>query len=294
MTALAHIALGSNLGDREAILRSALDRLSERPEMHVRAVSSFHETPPVGGPPGQGPFLNAAAAIETTCTPDELHAALLATEQQAGRVRRTRWGERTLDLDLLLYNDLILESPQLIVPHPRMAFRRFVLGPLAEIASQAIEPITGQSVGQLLDRLDHRPGLVALHGPDQPDLLCSVHRLLLERLDAAGPMPLNTPGGLPSEPDLADRLLERLHILQTLANSPAWPPERWLLADFDPANLVESSATPPLSPTFVVRLDRPTLSSLRGQAPYPSLLPESSDPESIVSEILAACSASRP
>ncbi len=109
-----------------------------RPGIVVRSASSFHETEPVGGPPGQGPFLNGASVLETTLSPRELLHALQSIEDRFGRVRTVRWGERTLDLDLILFGDVILHEPDLIVPHPRFAERRFVLVPLAEIAPETV------------------------------------------------------------------------------------------------------------------------------------------------------------
>jgi 2-amino-4-hydroxy-6-hydroxymethyldihydropteridine diphosphokinase len=157
----ALIGLGSNLGDRPAHLGLAVAALSATPGVTVRAVSSYYETAPVGGPPGQGRFLNAAAALETTLDPLALLDALNAVEDRAGRVRSARWGERTLDLDLLLFGDRVIETPRLQVPHPRMALRRFVLAPMAEVAPDAVDPVTGRSARALLANLDRRPSYVA-------------------------------------------------------------------------------------------------------------------------------------
>jgi 2-amino-4-hydroxy-6-hydroxymethyldihydropteridine diphosphokinase len=157
MSAAAYVALGSNVGDRRAHLDAAVAALDETPGVTVHAVSSYHETAPVGGPPGQGPFLNAAAAIETTLDPRELLATLQAIEARAGRVRDVRWAERTLDLDLLLFGNLILDSAELTVPHPRMAVRRFVLAPLVEVAPSAVDPFTGRTISELLVNLDADP-----------------------------------------------------------------------------------------------------------------------------------------
>jgi 2-amino-4-hydroxy-6-hydroxymethyldihydropteridine diphosphokinase len=158
MASRAMIGLGSNLGDRAAMLEGALAALAATPGVRIERVSSVSETEPVGGPPGQGPFLNAAAALETTLEPLDLLRVLQAIEARFGRVRGVRWGERTLDLDLLLFDDRIIDSPELTVPHPRLAERRFVLGPLAEIAPDAIEPVTGRSVSGLLRELDRGSG----------------------------------------------------------------------------------------------------------------------------------------
>jgi 2-amino-4-hydroxy-6-hydroxymethyldihydropteridine diphosphokinase len=129
----AYIALGSNLGPRDANLRFALEAMAATPGLRVLRVSSFHETAPVGGPPGQGPYLNAAALLETTLSPRQLLERLLATELLAGRTRSIPNAPRTLDLDLLLYADLAISEPDLHVPHPRMWGRSFVVGPLGEI-----------------------------------------------------------------------------------------------------------------------------------------------------------------
>jgi 2-amino-4-hydroxy-6-hydroxymethyldihydropteridine diphosphokinase len=177
MGTLALISLGSNLGDRQAQLDAAVVSLRETTGIAVQAVSSYRETPPVGGPSGQGPFLNAAAALDTRLDPLDLLRTLQAIENQAGRVRTVSWGERSLDLDIVFYGDRFIDtgplfnrvfggvSTQLRVPHPRMAVRRFVLAPLAEIAPGFVDPLTGRSVAGLLGNLDRRPSYLAIHDP---------------------------------------------------------------------------------------------------------------------------------
>ena len=128
-----YIALGSNLGDRASHIRTALAELEEQGDIRVVRCSSLHETAPVGGPPGQGMFLNAAAELDTELSPQVLLERMLVLEARHDRVRTVRNGARTLDLDLLLYRDRRLNEPELIVPHPRMWERPFVMEPLAEI-----------------------------------------------------------------------------------------------------------------------------------------------------------------
>lgn len=131
--ATAYIALGSNLGDREEHLRFAVENL-----VGLRAVSGLYETDPIGGPDDQGPYLNMVAEVETRLDPFALLAMCRRIEAGAGRERKVRWGPRTLDLDVLLYEGVRIESDELTVPHPRMAERRFVLAPLAEIAPDQV------------------------------------------------------------------------------------------------------------------------------------------------------------
>lgn len=154
----ALIGLGSNLGDRGRSLRSALAELEQTPGIVVRAVSSIHETRPEGGPAGQGDYLNAAAILETTLSPAGLLRVMLEIESRLGRTREIRFGPRTIDLDLLLFGGQVLDEPGLIVPHPRFRIRRFVLGPLAEIAAKDIDPVSRLTVAELLCELDRMEG----------------------------------------------------------------------------------------------------------------------------------------
>jgi 2-amino-4-hydroxy-6-hydroxymethyldihydropteridine diphosphokinase len=128
----AYLGLGSNLGDRRAQLRRAVDALPD-----VVAVS---ETEPVGGPPGQEPYLNLVVALETERSPRELLRLAHDLEDAAGRVRKERFGPRTLDVDVLIVGHLCVDEPDLVVPHPRMWERRFVLAPLADLAGGRVRP----------------------------------------------------------------------------------------------------------------------------------------------------------
>ncbi len=150
--AIAHIALGSNVGDRGATLLEALKMLSDVDGVTVRTVSQFIRTQPQGGPAGQGQYLNGAAEVAVALAPHELLAALQRIERALGRRRdaEDRWGPRTCDLDILLMGDTVLETQELTIPHPRMHERLFVLRPLASIAPRAVHPVLGRTVVELL------------------------------------------------------------------------------------------------------------------------------------------------
>jgi 2-amino-4-hydroxy-6-hydroxymethyldihydropteridine diphosphokinase len=145
------IALGSNLGDRRAHLDFAASRLES--VLTQLRVSRYHETDPVGVPDEQPAFLNAAAVGETAITARELLDALLTIERERGRERPFPGAARTLDLDLVLFGDLVSSDPTLTVPHPRFRERRFVLEPLADVAPDLVDPVTGLTVAELLARV---------------------------------------------------------------------------------------------------------------------------------------------
>jgi 2-amino-4-hydroxy-6-hydroxymethyldihydropteridine diphosphokinase len=129
----AFLGLGSNLGDRQAYLREAVGSLSE-----VVAVSPIYETDPVGGPDGQGPYLNLVVEIDSDLSPRELLGVCHRLESAAGRVRQERWGPRTLDVDILWTDGEPVDEPDLQIPHPRMYERRFVMAPLADLAPDVV------------------------------------------------------------------------------------------------------------------------------------------------------------
>lgn len=150
MPTLAYLSLGSNLGDRELRLRDAISRLEG--VGHVRSVSSFYETEPVEFT-DQGWFLNCVVALETERSPAQLMEALLGIEKEMGRQRVQKKGPRTIDIDIVLFGDAVLDSAALTIPHPAMHQRRFVLEPLVEIAPDARHPVLQKTVSELLAQL---------------------------------------------------------------------------------------------------------------------------------------------
>jgi 2-amino-4-hydroxy-6-hydroxymethyldihydropteridine diphosphokinase len=326
MSIPAWIGLGSNLGDRRGILNDAVDDLAVTPGVIVRAVSSYHETKPVGGPPGQGPFLNAAAYVDTTLDPHQLLEALQRIEKQAGRVREVRWGERTLDLDLLYFGHEFLDTEELKIPHPRVAVRRFVLGPLAEIAPNYVAPIMGRRIASLLADLDRKPRLIAIDGSKRA-WKAAIFDRLVEELPAFG---ISEADLAPSEEAEADEdpyhvVFQSLERKTEALKASRWAVETlrvpWIAADFcldaevfrahsndprkdqRPSNTAErfnahlewkrritglSSIAMP--PTFVVILAPDRDPKWRSGISSPSLLwTESDNPEGIVAEVIATC-----
>jgi 2-amino-4-hydroxy-6-hydroxymethyldihydropteridine diphosphokinase len=152
----AYIGLGSNLGDREAMIRLALDDIARLPGTTLLKASSLYDTEPVGEVE-QPNFLNAVAVIDTELTARQLLWNLLLVEKRLGRVRTQKWGPRTMDLDLLLYGNLIVEEPDLRVPHPELTRRSFVLVPLVELEPMLVHPETGETLVTHLSRLNTRP-----------------------------------------------------------------------------------------------------------------------------------------
>ena len=151
--AAVFLSLGSNLGDREANIRKALDLIAIIPDTHIIRVSSLYETEPVGFT-DQPDFINAAVLIETGLSPDDLLHALLNAEKEMGRVRNLRWGPRVIDIDILMHDALTISSDDITLPHPRMMERAFVMAPLAEIAPDLVLP-DGRTPCEVLKTLEN-------------------------------------------------------------------------------------------------------------------------------------------
>ena len=302
MGTLAFISLGSNLGDRKAQLESALAALADAPDVIVRAASSFHVTPPVGGPGGQGAFLNAAAALETSLEPTDLLSLLQSIEHRAGRVRTVRWGERPLDLDLLLYGDRRLHTSrcpvggrdeiELIVPHPRLAVRRFVLAPLAEIAPRRDRAVHGaygrRPAGQPRSPAEPRGPPPPLPVPRAPLLEARAQAVGRRVILRGGPRDRWTGIGKlvrSSSSRAARRELAGRDVGRSSAADGRLVRRRWTSAG------ALRDARNRISPTFVVA---PRDS---GHPPPTSVTPtlrlEADDVEAMAEEISSACQASR-
>lgn len=163
------VALGSNVGRREQLLRDALSLIGALPGASLVAVSGHCRTAAVGGPSGQGEFLNAAAVVATQLAPEALLQELLDIETRLGRQRGEVWSARTIDLDLLLVDDLVLDTPTLILPHPRMSYRPFVLSPAVEVAGSWPHPVLGATLDHLWRQLSRGNDCLVIYGGSADD-----------------------------------------------------------------------------------------------------------------------------
>ncbi len=154
----AFVGIGSNLGDREFLIRNAVEGLRAIPRTAVLRVSSLYDTDPVGEVE-QPPFLNAVAWLETELLPRELLWHLLLIEKRMGRVRTQKWGPRSIDLDLLFFGDTMLEEADLTLPHPEAHRRAFVLYPLQELDADFVHPLSGEHIRKLIRALDPTPAV---------------------------------------------------------------------------------------------------------------------------------------
>jgi len=156
------LGLGSNLGDREAMLKAALTAIDALPDVQLRKQSEWVRSQPIGGPTGQAEFLNGAALIDTTVAPLVLLTELQQIEERLGRKPAERWAARPIDIDMLLYDREVMEMEMITLPHPRLTFRRFVLEPAAEIAPKMMHPVIGWPIERLLLHLDRASDVAAI------------------------------------------------------------------------------------------------------------------------------------
>lgn len=171
------LGIGSNLGDRSAQMDAAVEALRQHADIRVVKVSDWVETDPVGGPDKQQSYMNGAILVETDLLPQKLLATLLDVERGLGRERDQRWGPRSVDLDVLLYDEEIVDEPGLAIPHPWMAIRRFVLQPAADVAGELIHPKTGWSLKALLENLNRVPFLIGVKGISTESQLMAIQRV---------------------------------------------------------------------------------------------------------------------
>jgi 2-amino-4-hydroxy-6-hydroxymethyldihydropteridine diphosphokinase len=180
VTSQCLISFGSNLGERAALIAEAAKRVSDNPWVRDLRTSRLFETPPIGGPEGQHPFLNAVAVFDTDASARQVLELLQATEQELGRQRRERWDARSIDLDVVLHGELVGGGTGLIVPHPRYTARRFVLEPACDVAAHYRDPRFGWTLKQLFDHLNQGPPSLALLGGDASTRMEICRRLQTE------------------------------------------------------------------------------------------------------------------
>ena len=164
----AYIGLGSNLGDRQSYIRNAVKSLSETAAIKVTGVSSLIETAPLGNN-SQPKYLNAVAEVETTLSADELLKKLIETEKSLGRKRTVKWAPRTIDLDILLYGDVVINRPDLTIPHSQMHLRSFILKGMCELNKDLLHPVLKVTMNELASRL---AGCDYMINPELPQLIC--------------------------------------------------------------------------------------------------------------------------
>ena len=155
---IAHLGLGTNLGDRRANLEEAIELLAARPGLRILRCSRIYETEP-WGVADQPPFLNSVAEVATTLQPEALLSSCKAVESQMGRQPGTRWGPRLIDVDILLMGKLVVRLPHLEIPHPRLHVRAFALIPLADLAPDTVHPGLGRTISQLATEVEGREGV---------------------------------------------------------------------------------------------------------------------------------------
>lgn len=304
------VGLGSNLGDRPEHIERAIEAIAVCGQLLAK--SQMHSTRPIGGPAGQSDFINAAALLQTDRSPQELLVALQAVEQLLGRRRAERWGPRPMDLDILLYDRLILNLPTLVIPHPRFAFRRFMLSPAAEVAGHMLHPTTGFTVEELRARLDQRPIHVAIVDAEASTVAAAaaeqVSGLFWERPDRSADSLASPAAALEFLAGVEQEWHKVVDQNPSVVISNFWVGEVWTTIDTDwtAADRLECQAAwnalpPPLvAPHLVIWLQSSTSSlahreqlreRLHRPRQFPLLTLEDTSTEAALVEILAAVEA---
>ena len=233
------IGLGANLQHPDKIIVDAVQRLGSLPDVKVSDLSQVYQTTPVGGPPGQNIFLNAAILIESAYEASELLTVLQQLETALGRTRDIRWGPRVIDLDLLLYDNVVNNSTKLILPHPRMTFRRFVLHPSCDIVPDMVHPTTGLALEKLLNHLNEAPNYIVFRGGTEKErtiIMKAARRDLLPHgIELKGISQSNTQTSLDSKTWLMDDCSEDYDIFWPEGESKIQAPK--LLVSLEPLTL---------------------------------------------------------
>lgn len=250
------ISLGANIGDRTQAIEQAISAITASNGVSACQCSSFFETIPAGGPPDQPNFINAVARFETSLSPADVLKTLFRVEKQLGRTRQQIWESRVLDLDLLLYDHQIHNDSDLILPHPRMILRRFVLEPACEIASELKHPQTTWSLQQHLDHLNHSAKYICIAGAITAQRLAALEQL---QTNAVNP----TISFLQNSFGLRALVEQQAAIKATLATT-----TNMIIADFCPREILASSPDQLARveqfeqtigvPRLIVLLDNPT------------------------------------
>jgi 2-amino-4-hydroxy-6-hydroxymethyldihydropteridine diphosphokinase len=221
------ISFGANLGNARSTIERAAAQLQDKLTGANRSfqLSPLFKTPPVGGPSGQPPFINAVAAVHTDQSPWEVWQAVRDVEQDLGRERFLRWEARRIDLDILLFDDTRIWTPQLKIPHPRMCMRRFILAPAAHVAGDWLDPVTGQTIAALASALDQGRGSLMLSADPaaRPELLLEeVARHTLAKWQHVQPLDHRGRSGANLQTDTSDNAAEDKAIAPTVDNASRW------------------------------------------------------------------------
>ena len=288
------ISLGANIGHREQVIEQAISAINTCPEVSACHCSSFFETTAAGGPPAQPRFINAVARFETSLNPDDILKKLLNLEKQLGRTRQQIWEPRVLDLDLLLFDRKIQNHPDLILPHPRMVLRRFVLEPACEIAADLTHPQTKWSLQQHLNHLNRSANYICIAGATTAQRIAATESLQ-NQIDS---QQISILQHSPGSGTLAD---QQAAIKTALAQA-----TNMVLANFCPREILSSSPKQLANvkqleqavgvPRLIVLLDNPNNptchSLLAAMMPSGTVVPwlvvPSDDEERIARELLAA------